>query len=66
MRTAHLHNLSHFTKLVLLVLIVIATELDSNLALYGATAIWLELTYIINIERKALAWLAIKWSAYHD
>lgn len=60
MSHANVIRLSHCTKLLLLLLIVIATEFDSKLAVYAATAVWLELTWVINVERKVIGWFSSK------
>ena len=45
-------KLTHFTKLVLLVLVILGTEFGHDWAVYAATAIWLELGLIVKWERK--------------
>jgi hypothetical protein len=52
-----LSQLTHFTKLLILILVIVATELGSDLAIYIATAVWLELSYIVKLERAVFKWV---------
>jgi hypothetical protein len=55
-----LSQLTHFTKLLILVLVILATEYHSNLFIYVATAVWLELAFIVRIERNVIMWYKAK------
>lgn len=57
MSLQQLSHLTHFTKLLILLLVIVATELDSDLAIYIATAVWLELAWIVKAERAVVLWV---------
>jgi len=51
MSLEQLHKLTNLTKVLLMILIVVATEYDSNIAIYTATGLWLWMNKIVKIER---------------
>lgn len=50
-------RLSHWTRLFIFLLVIISTELGSNVGLYLATAMWLEERWILRVERSILEYL---------
>jgi len=55
-------RLHHLTKLLILILLVVATEMDSKYGLYLATILWLEFAYVVKVEKKVLEYLHLKFS----
>lgn len=51
--------LNHFTKLIILLVVVVSTELDSNYGLYLATLLWLEFGKVLQLERAFINKLGI-------
>ena len=49
-------TLSHYTKAVVFLITVVSTEMGSNLGLYLAMGVWLELTEIVVLEQRLIKW----------
>ncbi len=48
-------SLSESTKLFILILTIVATELGSNVGLYMAIIVWLELDRVVRWEQKLIS-----------
>ena len=47
-------KLHHLTKLLILAMVIVATEYHSNYGLYAATILWLEFSHVVKMEKKAV------------
>lgn len=53
----HMRGLTHWTKLLLFIMIVVSTKLESDVFIYATTIIWLEVGWFVRQERRLIDWI---------